>query len=236
MADGQTRFYRWHLDNPLYERLPGKVTVMHSLVVPDSPPQRVVFENGDVLPLAAAATCFISGAKAFQLLSPEEQEFALNTTVQYAPRAYEWMSNCKATSDGLGIADFGNEKSFDELADWTWDKVHSHPMVWRNPGRPDQPHLQILGCNVLSLRTKDPKTGKVTEINDLKKTREICYNLQKKTQKPEYIYAHSWEEGDLAIFHNYGVWHSITGQLGDTKRMLWQCTLESGKAPEAFRP
>ena len=69
-----------------------------------------------------------SGARAFQLLSDDEKEFALNTTVQYAPRAYEWILNCKATDDGLTIASSGAEKSLGELPVWTWDKVHAFPV------------------------------------------------------------------------------------------------------------
>lgn len=108
-------------------------------------------------------------------------------------------------------------------------------MAWHNPGRPSQPHLQILGCCVHSLRIKDPKTGEITHIRDLAETRKICYDLQKNVVKPEHVYAHRWEEGDLVIFHNYGVWHSITGQLGDEKRLMWQVTMRSGKEPEAAR-
>lgn len=70
----------------------------------------------------------ISGAKAFELLSPEQQEFALNTTVQYAPRAYEWIRNAKATSDGLGIAKVGDETNEKDLPPWTWDNVQAFPV------------------------------------------------------------------------------------------------------------
>lgn len=78
----------------------------------------------------------ISGARAFQLFTPEEQEFALKTTVKYAPRAYEWMRDCKATSDGPGIAKVGNERALDELAPWTWDKVQAFP----NQPAPEKPY------------------------------------------------------------------------------------------------
>ena len=108
-------------------------------------------------------------------------------------------------------------------------------MAWKNPGRPDQPHLQILGCCVHSLHTKDPKTGAAAVIDDLGEVRRVCYNLQKKVMKPQYVYPHRWEEGDLVIFHNYGVWHSITGQLGDSPRLMWQVTMKSGKEPEPVR-
>ncbi|RDW81910.1 hypothetical protein BP6252_03022 [Coleophoma cylindrospora] len=236
IADGQTRFYRWHMDMPCYQTLPGKVTLIHGIVIPDRPRQKIVFENGGGLPVDAGATAFVSGARAFSLLTPEEQEFALNTMVNYAPRPYEWIRNCKATSDGITIAKVGNERALDELPEWTEEHVQAHPMVWRNPGRPDQPHLQILGNCVRSLVTTDPATGAKTVIDDLAETRKICRSLQKKTMAPEYIYAHAWEQGDLVIFHNQGVLHSITGQLGDTKRLMWQCTMASAAPPEAFRP
>ena len=108
-------------------------------------------------------------------------------------------------------------------------------MVWKNPGCPDRPLLQILGCCVYALRTRDPVTGKIEEIKDLAEVRRIVYSFQKKAMSPEYIYAHAWEEGDLVIFHNKGVWHSITGNLDGVERLLWQCTMESSTAPEAAR-
>lgn len=69
-----------------------------------------------------------SGARNFELLTPEEQDFALNTTVQYAPRAYEWMADCKASADGLTIPNIGREKQLHELPPWTWDKVQAFPV------------------------------------------------------------------------------------------------------------
>ncbi|KAH7388893.1 alpha-ketoglutarate dependent xanthine dioxygenase [Cadophora sp. MPI-SDFR-AT-0126] len=232
IENGQTRFYRWHMDMPCYETLPGKVTLIHGIEIPKAPDQKVVFEDGSILPLTAGATAFVSGALAFSLLSPEEQIFALNTVVQYAPRPYEWIRNCKATSDGLTIAGAGNEIPLDELPPWKLENVQSHPMVWRNPGRPSQPHLQILGACVRSLKTTDSLTGESSSIDDLDEVRRICRSLMKKAISADYIYAHAWEEGDLVIFHNQGVLHSITGQLKDEKRLLWQCTMASSAPPE----
>jgi hypothetical protein len=69
-----------------------------------------------------------SGARAFSLLTPEEQEFALNTTVTYAPQAYEYIRQCKASDDGLTIPTMGNEVSVEKLSEWSWDKVAEHPV------------------------------------------------------------------------------------------------------------
>ncbi|KAK8100124.1 sulfonate dioxygenase [Apiospora kogelbergensis] len=128
LDDGFTRPYRWHMDAPLYERLPGYVTSLHSIQNPDLPDQELQFPNGEVLTVAAGATAFYSGARAFDLLTDEEKEFALNTTVQYAPRAYEWMLDCKATDDGLTIARPGREKVLEDLPKWSWDNVHAFPV------------------------------------------------------------------------------------------------------------
>jgi hypothetical protein len=69
-----------------------------------------------------------SGARAFALLTPEEQEFALNTTVTYAPQAYEYIRQCKASDDGLTIPTMGKEVQVEKLSEWAWDKVAEHPV------------------------------------------------------------------------------------------------------------
>lgn len=160
----------------------------------------------------------------------------------------------------------GRETPLDKLSDWTWDEVaeypvSSHPpkstspsfslhttnlsspqqMVWLNPGTNNRPHLQVHGCCVYKLTTKDPKTGKVTINEDVQSVRDICYAMQSKIYAAENIYAHRWQEGDLVIFHNKGVMHSITGQLGQrlgeekAQRLLWQCTMGSTERPQAYR-
>lgn len=84
------------------------------------------FRSGSVL--RANIMVVFSGHRAFELLDPQEQDFALNTTVHYAPRAYEWMRDCKATDDGLTIASVGLEKSLDQLSGFSWDQVQSFPV------------------------------------------------------------------------------------------------------------
>jgi hypothetical protein len=79
-------------------------------------------------PVIGLQSLVVSGAQAFQLLSPEEQEFALNTVIEYAPRAYEWIQNCKATSDGLSIPVVGDEKAGASLTPWDPDKVQALPV------------------------------------------------------------------------------------------------------------
>ena len=108
-------------------------------------------------------------------------------------------------------------------------------MVWKNHGN-GKPHLQILGCCVYSLTTTDPVTGKSVVIDDIQEVRRICYSLQSKVYAPENIFAHRWEQGDLVMFHNRGLLHSISGQLSHypDKRLMWQCSMASGALPEAY--
>lgn len=91
------------------------------------------------------------------------------------------------------------------------------------------------------LTTKDPETGEVTVIDDVKEVRRVVYGLQRRIYAAENIYAHRWVQGDVVIFHNRGTLHSITGQLAqyqadeEKKRLLWQCTMTSTTPPRAFR-
>lgn len=62
------------------------------------------------------------------MLSEDEKEFAMNTTVTYAPQAYEYIRHCKASADGLTIPTIGREVPIEELSPWTWDKVAEHPV------------------------------------------------------------------------------------------------------------
>lgn len=56
IQEGFTRPYRWHMDAPLYETLPGVATVLHAVQVPDLPDQRIAFDDGQELGIAAGAT------------------------------------------------------------------------------------------------------------------------------------------------------------------------------------
>ncbi|KAM0709082.1 hypothetical protein Q7P35_003118 [Cladosporium inversicolor] len=241
IREGFTRPYRWHMDAPLYENLPGIATVLHAVQVPDLPDQRLAFDDGKELEIAAGATAFFSGARNFELLSNEQKQFALHTTVQYAPRAYEWIKDCKATADGLSIARVGREKAESDLPVFEPEKVHSFPlrsltdasplqkqMVFRNPSTLS-PSLQIAGCCVQALHTRNPATNGTTTISDLAEVRRICRSLQQRAYSPATVYAHRWREGDVVIFHNRGVMHSITGQLAHhpQRRLLWQCNMAS---------
>ena len=56
VREGFTRPYRWHMDAPLYETLPGIATVLHAIQVPSLPDQRLAFDDERELEIAAGAT------------------------------------------------------------------------------------------------------------------------------------------------------------------------------------
>lgn len=229
IANHQTRFYRWHIDAALYELSPPLSTTLLGLIVPPKTEmQKIVYEDtGEVLNLPTGATAFASGKIAFDLLSEEDKKFALNTTVVYAPYPYIWIRDCRATSDGLTMVNEGKELPLDQLPHWEESKLKKLPMVWTNPVTGNN-HLQIHSCCVWKLL--DSKTGK--QIADTAKTREICHQFMRPAISPKYVYAHAWNQGDLAIFHNRGVIHSVTGEMPpNEKRLMHQCNVASGIDP-----
>ena len=229
IANHHTRFYRWHIDAALYEYSPPVVTTLLGVVVPPKTERQTIYydDTGEKLEVSTGATAFISGKASFDLLSQNDKEFALNTTVVYAPHPYIYIHKCKATSDGLTMVSEGKEVPLDELPHWEEAKLKKLPMVWTNPVTGKQ-HLQIHSCCVYKL--VDKKTGKV--VAELEKAREICHKLVRPAISPSHVYAHAWNKGDLCIFHNRGVIHSVTGEMpSNEKRLMHQCNVASGSDP-----
>lgn len=44
------------MDTPFYERLPGEVTILHSIRIPNVPDQKLKFANGEEKTIGAGAT------------------------------------------------------------------------------------------------------------------------------------------------------------------------------------
>jgi alpha-ketoglutarate-dependent taurine dioxygenase len=231
IKDGQTRFYRWHIDSALYELSPPIATTLLGIHVPPRGKlEKIIYDDGEVLELAQGATAFVSGRNAFRDLSEEDKEIALNTTVIYAPHPYIFISPAKATSDGITMVSEGKEKKLDELPEWEESKVKRLPMVWTNPVTGEH-HLQVHGCCIH--RLENNKTGKVLE---LKEARDEVYRFMRPSIAKDKVYVHNWTEGDLVIFHNRGVWHSVTGQFGPgEKRLMHQCNIASSQDPVCVR-
>lgn len=232
----KTRFYRWHIDSALYDLLPPVVTTLLGIKVPPaSEMQTISYEDSDEeLKLALGATCFFSGQQAYDRLSDEEKQFAVNTTVEYPPHPYIFISPAGATSDGLTMVSEGKELAFDKMPEWEPEKIKRLPMVWTNPVT-NKNHLQVHGCCLYKLHTKSPDgTTKTLELEDARKK---VHSMMRPAISPSKVLAHAWNEGDLVLFYNRGVLHSVTGELKgvkngkDERRLMHQCNIASGIEP-----
>jgi len=228
-ARGLTRFYRWHIDAALYEHHPPKVTTLLALEVPAPRIETVTYDDGsgDTLEVSLGTTAFVSGYRAFEALSPSDQAWAMRTSARYAPHPYVWMRNARARSTGLGLESEGKELRRDELPSYDEDKIATLPLVWVNPltGRRA---LQLHAYCVEDLLTD----GK--PIGNLEHCRRVLYDLMRPMIAPARVYAHPWRPGDLVIFNNRGVWHSVVGSLQASDRRIYhQCNLACSEPPVA---
>jgi xanthine dioxygenase len=224
-----TRFYRWHIDAALYGLAPPVVTTLLAVKVPSGRRQICRYDDGtdDTLNVPLGTTAFVSGYEMFDALSPEDQEFARTTKVEYAPHPYIWMSGAKSRSDGLGMVSEGREVALDNLPEIEQDKIQILPMCWRNPVT-GKLALQVHPSAVRKLHLADG-----TIVEDLAEVRETVHRLQRPGIAPNLVYAHDWQEGDLVLFHNRGLLHSVVGAFAeDEVRLFRQCNVAASKFPE----
>lgn len=83
------------------------------------------------------------------------------------------------------------------------------------------------------LHTK--KSDGTIETLELEDARKKAHQFLRPAISPEQVYAHAWKQGDLVIFGNRQVTHSVVSELahlGDAgKRMMHQCNIASGADP-----
>lgn len=136
------------------------------------------------------------------------------------------MSAAHSRSTGLGLHSEGLELPESELPPIDKKKIMIFPMVWKNPIT-GKLALQIHPSAVRRIHLSDGTT-----IDDLALVREIIYNLQRPAISPQYVYPHDWDEGDLVLFNNRGVLHSVVGAFKlDEVRLFRQCNLAASEPP-----
>jgi alpha-ketoglutarate-dependent taurine dioxygenase len=223
-----TRFYRWHIDAALYDLEPPRVTSLMAVKVPKTEFQTLRYDDGtdDKVSVSRGSTAFVSSFKMYELLSEKDKEFARTTKVQYAPHPYIWMSSARSRSDGLGMESDNLELPYEQLPAIDESKIKVLPMCWKNPVT-GKLALQIHPSAVQKLILADG-----TVIDDLKEVREIVHRMQRPGISPELVYGIDWEEGDMAIFNNHGVVHTVTGSfLPEEVRIFRQCNMAASEPP-----
>lgn len=167
----------------------------------------------------------MSGAAALAALPKDLQDLALHSSVTYAPHPYVFISGAKCHSTGLVCHSDGLEKPLDELPPWQEEQCFTVPMVWTNP-RTGVQSLQLHGACVWKLHLKSRPDEVSRTVDDLAGVRDLVYKLMRPGIEPKRVYCHAWQDGDLAIFDNRAVWHSVLGQ-NFGPRLMHQCNLAS---------
>lgn len=71
-------------------------------------------------------------------------------------------------------------------------------------------------------------------LGNLAEIRERLYKVQRPAIDPCYLYTHNWDEGDLVLFNNHGVMHSIVGSFEEAEvRVFRQCNMAASRSPLA---
>ncbi|KAA8576480.1 hypothetical protein MFRU_009g03230 [Monilinia fructicola] len=221
-----TRFYRWHIDAALYALNPPKVTSLMAVKVPAGRRQTLRYDDGtgEEMDVPLGTTAFVSGQNMYNLLSEEDKEFVRGAKVEYAPHPYIWMSPAKSRSTGLGMISDGIELPLSELPPVDEKDIKILPMCWKNPVTGNLA-LQIHPSAIKAIHLPD---GEV--MTDIKEVRELVYRLQRPAISPQFVYPHDWVEGDLVLFNNQGVLHSVVGAFSpEEKRLFRQCNMASSE-------
>ncbi|RAL63155.1 hypothetical protein DID88_004235 [Monilinia fructigena] len=221
-----TRFYRWHIDAALYALNPPKVTSLMAVKVPAGRRQTLRYDDGtgEEMNVPLGTTAFVSGQNMYNLLSEEDKEFVRGAKVEYAPHPYIWMSSAKSRSTGLGMISDGTELPLSELPPVDEKDIKILPMCWMNPVTGNLA-LQIHPSAIKAIHLPN---GEV--MTDIKEVRELVYRLQRPAISPQFVYPHDWVEGDLVLFNNQGVLHSVVGAFSpEEKRLFRQCNMASSE-------
>jgi Probable taurine catabolism dioxygenase len=140
---------------------------------------------------------------------------------------FNWCKPAKVHPTGLSIYTEGLEMPESELPPIDPSKIQILPMAWKNPVT-GKLSLQVHPSAIRKIHLED---GSI--IDNLKQVRDVIYCLQRPAISPQYVYAHDWEEGDMVLFNNHGVLHTVVGSLRpDDIRIFRQCNLAGSEPPE----
>jgi alpha-ketoglutarate-dependent taurine dioxygenase len=221
-----TRFFRWHIDAALYALNPPKVTSLMAIEVPAGRRQTLRYDDGtgEEMDVPLGTTAFVSGQQMYDMLSEEDKKFVRYAKVEYAPHPYIWMSPARSRSDGLGMVSDNLELPFSDLPPINEADIKILPMCWKNPVT-GKLAVQI---HPSAIKAVHKPNGEV--ITNLKEAREIVHRLQRPAISPQYVYPHDWVEGDLVLFNNQGVTHTVVGAFTPKeKRLFRQCNFASSE-------
>lgn len=187
------------------------------------------------------------------MLSPEEQKMADHSWVEYWPFPYQAIEHCKGNANGLGLVNQGKEHTIEELGDFEDSKIKrvssirsqrsshadavQYPLVWVNPATGEKA-FQVHGICARKLFLRNGPDETPRTIDDVVEIRKWLADIQLRILKPEYICMAPVEEGDVAMWDNYGMFHSAVDYPIETygPRTMHQANVGSSRGPIAPVP
>lgn len=169
---GVSRFYQWHWDGSLYKIPPPRVGCLLAVRTPKGPDVTVRWEDGTgtEMTIAPGATAMVAGSNALALLDEETKNIVMNSKIEYAPHAFNWMSTAHSTRLGHLLETEGKEKSHDQLPAFEQEHICIYPMVWTNPVTGEK-SLQVHGQGAFKLYLKSSPEDDENVITDLAEVR-----------------------------------------------------------------
>ncbi|KAI1851583.1 hypothetical protein JX265_012335 [Neoarthrinium moseri] len=230
---GHTRFQRWHIDAPLYERDPAWFTTLRCIKRPTYPKVTVHWDDGSgqTMEVEPGLTAFFSNVQTYELMTTDERNVVDHSWVEYAPHPYQWMGSCRGNSNGLGVVSEGREKALEDLGEWDPTKVKRYPMVWVNPVTGEKSFMVHGICaRRLFLRASEKDEPKI--VDDVAEIRRWLKPLQERILKPEYIILPSLEEGDIVMWANWQCFHTAIDYPDSYgPRTMHQANIGASSAP-----
>jgi alpha-ketoglutarate-dependent taurine dioxygenase len=184
-ADYLKGTFDWHIDG-MTDDIPIMATVLSA--------HEVAATGGD--------TEFASTYAAYEALTDEEREQALDTRVVHSFLAAQKLSHPNASEADIEF--------------WSQRPPKTHPLVWRHGnGRKSL----VLGATTDHVEGMSEDDG-----------RAYLADLLDRSTVPERVYRHEWAVGDLVIWDNRGVLHRATRYDPSSARDMHRTTIAGNEA------
>ncbi|KAK4561460.1 hypothetical protein LTR86_004778 [Recurvomyces mirabilis] len=236
---GHTRFQRWHIDAPLYDREPAWFTTLRCVKKPGGDDVNVAWDDGTGYSMQCppGLTAFFSTSQLYSMLTPEEQQIADHSWAEYWPHPYMAIEHCKGNANGLGLVNQGKEHTPEELGDYDESKIKRYPLVWVNPITGEKA-FQVHGITVRKLFLRCSLDEEPRVLENLVEIRKFISDIQLRILKPQYICMPRVEEGDIVMWDNYGVFHTAIDYPldGHGPRTMHQANIGASRGPTGPYP
>ena len=160
-------------------------------------PPKATLLTARVLPAEGSQTQFASTYAAYERLSDEEKRRFQGLKVMHALEAsYRRVQN---------------EPTPEVLAQLQADPNQLQPLVWTHR---DGRKSLVIGTHAWYVDGMPRDEGAA-----------LLLDLEERATRPEYVYTHEWEVGDLVIWDNRGVMHRAVPYADDSGRNMHRVTL-----------